>query len=166
MSTGWGRRSCAPGAGSRALSLRAARSWAVLGTLASTACASGTTGSADPEEPAAPLSAAAPQARERGSPNVLTGDELRETQAANLWDALRRLRPQWLRARASSSLIGGDGDEPVVYVQEIRYGALRTLQQMNIDQVRRVEFIDGRDATTRFGTGHGGGVIMVDLDRS
>jgi hypothetical protein len=54
----------------------------------------------------------------------------------------------------------------VVYVQGIRHGPLTSLQQMNLDRVRRVEFIDGRDATTRFGTGHGGGVIMVDLDRS
>jgi hypothetical protein len=36
---------------------------------------------------------------------------------------------------------------------------------MNVDQVRRVEFINARDATTRYGTGHTGGVILVDLDR-
>lgn len=105
-------------------------------------------------------------AQERAQPNVLTGDQLRATDATTVWDALRRLRPQWLRPRATSSLVEPLSEEPIVYVQGIRHGPLRSLQQMNIDRVRRVEFIDRRDATTRFGTGHGGGVIMVDLDRS
>lgn len=98
--------------------------------------------------------------------DVLSGDELRATNAANVWDALVRLRPQWLRARGSTSLVAPLSEEPIVYLQGIRHGSVRTLQTMNIDRVRRVEYIDGRDATTRFGTGHGGGVIMVDLDRS
>ena len=98
--------------------------------------------------------------------NVLSGDQLRETGGTTLWDALRQLRPQWLRPRASASLISGAGDEPIVYLHGIEHGGLETLQRMNIDQVRRVEFVDGRDATTRFGTGHGSGVILVDLDRS
>jgi len=97
---------------------------------------------------------------------VLTGDELRETRTANVWDALRQLRPRWLRPRATSSLVEPLAEEPIVYVQGIRHGPLRSLQQINLDNVRRVEFIDGRDATTRFGTGHGGGVLMIDLDRS
>jgi hypothetical protein len=110
--------------------------------------------------------------------DVLSGDEVRATGAGNLWDALRQLRPLWLRARgAATSLIDSPevrlvpgavrfSDEPIVYVQGIRHGPIRSLQNMNIDRVRRVEYLDGRDATTRFGTGHGAGVIMVDLDRS
>lgn len=144
---------------------RAAARVALLCALATTAwgvgCASGSPGSQG-----AGAGGRASVTPDRSSPNELSGDELRETQAANLWDALSRLRPQWLRARANASLIGGEGGEPVVYLHEIRHGPLRSLQQMNIDRVRRVRFIDGRDATTRFGTGHGGGVIMVDLDRN
>jgi len=144
------------------------RRLALFAALAAGACASGPgTARGDPnvELGPTPLSARASAQTARGSPNVLTGEELRETNAANLWDALQRLRPQWLRGRAANSLISGQGGEPLVYVHEILYGPLRSLQQMNIDQVRRVEYIDGRDATTRFGTGHGSGVIMVDLDR-
>jgi hypothetical protein len=100
------------------------------------------------------------------SPNVLTGDQIRETNVGNLYDALRRLRPQWLRARGSGSIVSPGSTVPIVYVSGIQRGELRTLQNVGVDQVQRVEFIDGRDATTRFGTGHGGGVIMVDVDRS
>jgi len=99
-------------------------------------------------------------------PDVLSSEQLRQVEVGNLYDALRRLRPQWLRARGSASLVAPRGTEPVVYVAGIRRGELRTLQNVNIDQVRRVEFIDARDATTRFGTGHTGGVIMVDIDRA
>jgi hypothetical protein len=100
------------------------------------------------------------------NPDVLTGDELRATGTGNVWEAVRRLRPTWLRARSgAASVVSPQGTTPVVYVAGIRHGDLRTLQTMNVDQVRRVEFINARDATTRFGTGVGGGVILVDLDR-
>lgn len=134
-----------------------------LAALACAACALGAGGAASDTATATATARTQPA---RGSSRVLTGDQLRATGSANLWDALRQLRPEWLRGRAAASLISGEGDEPVVYLHGIHHGPVRTMQQMNIEQVRRVEFVDGRDATTRFGTGHGGGVIMVDLDRS
>jgi hypothetical protein len=142
--------------------VRGRLSW-VLGPVLSLACA----GSAEPSQPGGPqpdiMSVSAPSG---SSPNVLTGDQLRETNVGNVYDALRRLRPQWLRARGTASIVSPESTEPVVYVSGIRRGELRTLQNVNVDQVQSVEFIDGRDATTRFGTGHGGGVITVDVDRS
>jgi hypothetical protein len=100
------------------------------------------------------------------NPNLLTGDQLRETNVGNVYDALRRLRPQWLRSRGSASIVSPESTEAVVYVSGIRRGEPRTLQNVSLDQVQRVEFIDARDATTRFGTGHAGGAILVDVDRS
>lgn len=97
---------------------------------------------------------------------MVTGDEVRDTPASNLYDALARLRPQWLRSRGRSSLTQPGSTTPVVFVAGVEYGPLSSLREMYVDQVRRVEFINARDATTRFGTGHAGGVIMVDLDRN
>lgn len=127
----------------------------------------GCAGSPEPSAPAAPQ----PEVMRASVPvisnvNLLTGDQLRETNVGNVYDALRRLRPQWLRARGSASIVSPESTEPVVYVSGIRRGEIRTLQNVSLDQVQRVEFIDARDATTRFGTGHGGGVIMVDVARS
>ena len=100
------------------------------------------------------------------SPEVLSGDEIRRTGAGNVWEALLKLRPLWLRARGGTgSMVSSRPTAPVVYVAGIPYGAPRTLQTMNVDQIRRVEFINASDATTRFGTGHSGGVIWVDRDR-
>lgn len=144
--------------GRRTLADAVWRAVALVAILTSGACASGASEASGAGD--------ATRAAAEGSPNVLSGDALRETAAANVWDALRQLRPQWLRARAAASLIPPEAAEPIVYLHGIRHGPLRTLQRMNIDQVRRVEFLDGPTATTRFGTGHGGGVILVDLDRS
>jgi len=100
------------------------------------------------------------------NPEVVTGDDVRETGVGNLYEALRRLRPLWLQARAGgASLAAPRGTAPVVYVAGAPFGDLRSLQTMTVDRVRRVEFINARDATTRYGTGHSGGVILVDLDR-
>src|SRR5687768_6358671 len=138
---------------------------AATSVLVWTACASSSS-NAEPSVPddLAPsvLQGSAPV---NSNPNLLTGDQLRQVDVGNVYDALRRLRPQWLRARGSASMVSPRASEPIVYVSGIRRGELRTLQNVNIDQVLRVEFIDARDATTRFGTGHAGGVITVDVTR-
>ena len=128
--------------------------------LAAVGCASAAPGTGDPapRDPAASSEAAL---------EVLTGDELRATGIGNVYDAVRRLRPLWLQARAgAASAVGPRGGAmPLVYLAGVPHGTLQALRTMNVDQVRRIEFINARDATTRFGTGHTGGVIMVDLDR-
>lgn len=99
----------------------------------------------------------------RGSYNVLTAEELRETTATNVHDVIRALRPQWLRPRGRTSLASRGPDEPAIYVGGARYGAIGDLQRMDPTAVTRIEFIDPLDATTRFGTGHSAGAIMIDL---
>jgi hypothetical protein len=149
------------------LGKRKGRSWLLAAAcVVAAGCASGGGGaSVDEAGDVAPdaLQASVPA---RSSPNRLTGDEVRATTAGNLYDAVRRLRPQWLRARGASSIISPEATEAVVYVSGIRQGDLRTLQNIGVDSVNGVEFIDARDATTRWGTGHGGGVILVDIQRN
>ena len=136
-------------------------SWLVLGavsvwlTLGPVGCATsrGVTGTTE-EGPAVAVSAAS-----------LTGAQVRQTSAENLYDALLELRPQWLRPRPRSSIRYGAAAEPVVYLYGLRYGPSRTMYDMNVGTVRSVQYISPIDATTRYGTDHSGGVILVDLDR-
>jgi hypothetical protein len=99
----------------------------------------------------------------RGSLNVLTAEELQETTATNVHDVIRALRPQWLRPRGRTTLAGRGPDEPAIYVGGARYGAIGDLQQMDPIGITRIEWIDPVNATTRFGTGHSAGAIMIDL---
>ena len=100
-----------------------------------------------------------------GGLNLLTGDQIRETSARDLYAAIRQLRPNWLTARSRGSLLFEGSNRPIVYVDGVRYGEIRTLNSMEVNEVARVQFIGAADATTRWGTGHGGGVISVDLAR-
>lgn len=68
-------------------------------------------------------------------------------------EVVRRLRPAWLLSR---------GADPVVYVDNVRRpGGVDALFSVPVGQIRLLEFIGAADATTRWGTGHTGGVIQV-----
>ncbi len=73
---------------------------------------------------------------------------------------MRRQRPQWLRARgAARSAIGLVS--VAVYVDDVRFGGTEALEDVPVDVVSRVEFIDATDAATRYGLDVAGGVIAV-----
>jgi hypothetical protein len=84
---------------------------------------------------------------------VLTGEDLLRTGAANVFDALRTLRPEWLRERQDTQVY--------VFVQGIAHGSVRTLRDMQVRSVRRVEFLDALAATSLYG---GGRVILIELN--
>ncbi len=74
--------------------------------------------------------------------------------------AVQRLRSRWLQARAG---VGAQG--PVLYVDGTRRGMANELRFIRADEIERLEYMSGSDATTRFGTGHQGGAIMVFMIR-
>jgi hypothetical protein len=42
-------------------------------------------------------------------------------------------------------------------------GEAKSLQQITVASIKEVRYMDAREATTRFGTGHGSGAIIVTL---
>jgi hypothetical protein len=74
--------------------------------------------------------------------------------------AVQRLRSQWLRTRG-----GVGGEPPVLYVDGTRRGSADELRFIRTDEVQSMEYMSSSDATTRFGTGHSGGAIMVTMIR-
>jgi hypothetical protein len=82
-----------------------------------------------------------------------------------LWAALLMTA---LGAGACASGAGGDGDVmpgqelyPRVYMDGTFFGDIDALSRISSDALTSIEFIDGRDATTRFGTGNVAGVIEL-----
>ena len=90
----------------------------------------------------------------RRNSNVLTFEELQEVNNLSVYDAIQRLRPQWLRARTPGAL-------PVVFMNGSEFGALNTLRSIQTGDVEQIRYRNGRDATTRYGTGYGGGSIEI-----
>jgi hypothetical protein len=99
--------------------------------------------------------------RERGQRNLITEDEIARVQGGSAHDVIRLLRPQFLQRRGPSSIANPQADLPVVYLDGALYGGINQLQAIPSNVIASIEYIDARDATTRWGTGHMGGVIAV-----
>ncbi|HKW09148.1 MAG TPA: Plug domain-containing protein [Gemmatimonadaceae bacterium] len=101
-------------------------------------------------------------ARSHSSRDVITTDELAKVDVQNALQAVQRLRPNFLQTHGgmSSSMTQGPQDV-VVYVDNTRMGGPSSLSQIPITDVKEIQYLNGPDATQRFGTGHGSGAIIV-----
>ena len=109
-----------------------------------------------------------------GGQDIITEADItgRAADAANALQIIQKLRPQMLRSRGLAVLpTGGPNGRtaaeaaaaslPRVYIDNIAYGDLNQLTNVNASQIREIRYMNARDATTQFGTGHMGGVILV-----
>lgn len=106
------------------------------------------------------LAACAPGPTPPGWPSLgahatVTAGELALRGGTDLYDALVRCRPMWLRAGRRTDW------PPVGYLNGLRLADLSALAAVQVDEVLDVVLLTGPDATTRFGTGHSGGAIVV-----
>lgn len=92
------------------------------------------------------------------SGDVVSAGELETVSQLNLLEALRRLRPTWLRVRSRST-------PPVVFIDGIRRGGAEVLRDFRASEAIEIRRRSGTDATTLYGTGVGGGTIEVRTRR-
>lgn len=118
---------------------------------AGTACAAGTSGGSDTGS--------------GGRGDALTQAQLAATGGSNAYDAVARLRPRWLMARAPNTL-QPEGNPVLVYVDGQRMGGVEQLRAFPVESISQIVFVSASDATTRYGTGHASGVIEVTTKRS
>ena len=97
--------------------------------------------------------------RVRSSTNVLTEEDLAPHSQESVHDAIRRLRATWMRRRGSGTTTSLEVVQ--VYVDNVPFGDPDALRNISVSDVVRVEYLNGGDATTRYGTGHGEGAILV-----
>lgn len=100
-----------------------------------------------------------------GDRYTLTETELHGAQDRNLYDAIQRLRPTFLRSRQVRSSSTPTPEPVHVYIDGTRAEGLETLKLFTPRQVREVRFYEPHQANVRFGTGHHGGLIEVLLRR-
>ena len=92
---------------------------------------------------------------------VITAPELASSGASTVYDAIRRLRPQLLRARPSGYLMYFSERRPLVAVDEAVKGSLEVLQDMPVGEAALVEYIDARAAKQRYGIETADGLMLV-----
>ena len=103
---------------------------------------------------------------------VLTAEEIAGASVQNAYEAVQKLRPQFLASRGAvstrASVTPGAEADPrntragvVVYIDGVRAGDARVLHSIPTTSVIEIRYVSGVDATTKYGTGHGGGVLEV-----
>jgi hypothetical protein len=100
----------------------------------------------------------------RGS-GPLTAEELTAAHADvnTAYDAVARLRPNWLASHGTTSLATGS-EYAVVFVDGQQYGTLDSLRQIQAYQVGDIRYYDVTQAGARFGLrAGGGGAIEVKM---
>ncbi len=109
---------------------------------------------------------ASPATGSRGpSSGPILQEQVEASTARSAYDLIQQLRPSWLRGRGTQSIQNPGSSFPVVYVNGIRESSLDALRTLDVGLVREVEYLSASQATTRFGTGHTGGAILVHLRR-
>ena len=94
----------------------------------------------------------------------ITREELDSDAFGNAYAAIERLRRTWLRRRGAQTAYNLD-NRPAVYLNGVRMEFLE-LYGISDDYIERISLLSPTDATTRFGTNHTAGAIMITTRRA
>lgn len=98
---------------------------------------------------------------------LITEDEIVHSRATTAFEAIQRLRGNFLSPRGVTSFLGTSSPYPTVYVDGMRFGSIDALRSIPADQIATIRLYRSWDAATRYGVGNMGGVIAITtrLDR-
>jgi hypothetical protein len=98
---------------------------------------------------------------ERGNGNLLTQQQLAATNSDNLYDAIAKLRPEWLSSRGPLSVSDPTPSAVSVFMNGNLLGKADYLREMRLLDASEVRYWDAGSASVRFGMGHPRGVIEI-----
>jgi hypothetical protein len=98
-------------------------------------------------------------------PNVITREEIVASQASNAYDAVSRLRPNFLQFHGKTTMTGSDTGYPKVYLDRMLFGDISTLKTLDVNSIREIRYYNGPAASNRFGLGNISGAIEVISDK-
>lgn len=108
---------------------------------------------------AAGCSARSEGATARSSPDEITQAEMESSGHQDAYSLVLGLRPQWLRVRGTASLTVPEHVQ--VYLDGSRLGSVEHLRQISTHSISSLRYMDGMEATQRWGLDHGGGAIVI-----
>ena len=99
------------------------------------------------------------------SADKLTRNELATSNAANAYDAITRLRPNWLRPTGTASIGGGvRGQLILIYIDNQRAEDMYALKSISTGMIQSAEWIDAARVATVLNNGPAGsysGAIII-----
>ena len=97
----------------------------------------------------------------RSARNQLTREELARANSSNLYDAIAKVRPEWLLSRGPTSVTNSTPTSVDVFMNGSMLGNADYLKQLGVIDVSEVRYWDAASASARFGMGHPRGVIEI-----
>ena len=95
--------------------------------------------------------------------NAISKFELQNSSTQTAYEAIRKLRPNFLNYRAQESVSNPAQGVPVVYLNDRFAGEINLLNQIFVSQVESIRFYKSSDAVIKYGTDRIGGVIAITL---
>jgi len=95
------------------------------------------------------------------SRDIITAEEIDASQAYNAYDAVKKLRGNFLSYRGRTSLANTSTPFPIVFVDEQAYGPIASLRSIPANNVESIRLYRAWEAATKYGNGLLGGVIAV-----
>ena len=97
----------------------------------------------------------------RGPADFISEAEINAGVYQNALEVVQTLRPTMLRPRTG----GANAQAVMLYLDGVRMNDLNGMSTIPAERIKEIRFINARDATTRWGTGHDSGVILVTTKR-
>ena len=93
--------------------------------------------------------------------NLITEDEIVASHAVTAYDAIHKLRANFLSQRGTTSFYNTSSPMPTIYMDGQRYGEVSILATIPAEVVATIRLYRSWEATTRFGMNNMGGVIAI-----
>lgn len=98
------------------------------------------------------------------NPNVITREDIANSNVYNVYDAVSMLRPAFLNSHGSTTISGSDTGYPRVYLNHILFGDLQSMRSLDVHGVSEIHYYNGAEASARFGLGNVSGAIEIISD--
>lgn len=108
--------------------------------------------------PAACASAHRPAETDR---SVISLEQIRSANVETAYELVSKFRPDFLRSRGPNTILLKQTKEPRVYLDDVDFGTITSLRSIQASNIAGMRFIEGRDAMTKYGSDHVGGVIEI-----
>ena len=99
--------------------------------------------------------------------DVLVRAQLDPVDFMSAYQAVQRLKPNWLRTERGQDSFVTQGRRGVrVYVDGVYFGNRESLKSLQVQNIEEIRYLDKREATLEFGTDHGEGALVILTRRS
>ena len=98
--------------------------------------------------------------------SVITREDIAGVHAVNAYEAVSRLRPNFLNSHGATTLNPNDTGLPNVYLNHQLYGDIQSLRNIDVSSISEIHYYTGPQASSRFGLGNVSGAIEVLTDAS